>query len=251
MFGDKLKKFFFNNKENTDYEIDKRNEEKNDNKNREEYNVIINNPKKQGNIGNDKRKIENLVFFVILLILTIIIINFIWNGNKEVNKKETTNDTTKQLAETRINGKNNDIESMDVGEGLGDSDSTKNLENKLKNILSKIEGVGEVEVCINYSESSEVVAMYNEDSTISTTEETDDTGGTRKIQETDTKKDVIFEEEDGVKTPITAKVVKPKIEGAIITAKGVKNAETKNNVIQAVEAVTGLATHKIQVFEMN
>lgn len=242
MFGDKLKKFFFNNKEN---------EEKNDDKNKEECNAIINNLEKQGNVGNDKRKIENLVFFVILLILTIVIINFIWNGNKEVNKKETTNDTTKQLATTGLNGKNSDIESVGLDENGEGSDSTKNLENKLKNILSKIEGVGEVEVCINYSESSEVVAMYNEDSTTSTTEETDDTGGTRKIQETDTKKDVIFEEEDGIKTPITAKVIKPKIEGAIITARGVKNAEIKNNIIQAVEAVTGLATHKIQVFEMN
>ena len=242
MFGDKLKKFFFNNKEN---------EEKNDDKNKEECNAIINNLEKQGNVGNDKRKIEKIEFFVILIILNIVIINFIWNGNKEVNKKETTNDTTKQLATTGLNGKNSDIESVGLDENGEGSDSTKNLENKLKNILSKIEGVGEVEVCINYSESSEVVAMYNEDSTTSTTEETDDTGGTRKIQETDTKKDVIFEEEDGIKTPITAKVIKPKIEGAIITARGVKNAEIKNNIIQAVEAVTGLATHKIQVFEMN
>ena len=50
--------------------------------------------------------------------------------------------------------------------------------------------------------------------------------------------------------PITQKVVKPKVEGAIITAKGASNAEIKTNIIQAVEAVTGLATHKIQVFEM-
>ena len=126
----------------------------------------------------------------------------------------------------------------------------KSDKNKLKNILSKIQGVGEVEVCLNYSESSEVVAMYNENSTTSTTEETDDTGGTRKIEETDTQKDVIYKEEDGTKTPITAKVVEPKIEGAIITAKGANNSEIKNNIIQAVEAITGLATHKIQVFEM-
>ena len=92
--------------------------------------------------------------------------------------------------------------------------------------------------------------MYNENSTTSTTEETDDTGGTRKIEETDTQKDVIYKEEDGTKTPITAKVVEPKIEGAIITAKGANNSEIKNNIIQAVEAITGLATHKIQVFEM-
>ena len=202
-------------------------------------------PKKEGEeevVGNDKKKIENLVFFVVLLIITIVIINFIWNGNEEANNKETMNDTSKQLASSK-DGAEKNINSNNL-------DDTENLENKLKNILSKIQGVGEVEVCLNYSETSEVVAMYNENSTTSTTEETDDTGGTRKIEEIDTQKDVIYKEEDGIKTPITAKVVEPKIEGAIITAKGANNSETKSNIIQAVEAITGLATHKIQVFEM-
>ena len=29
--------------------------------------------------GNDKKKIENIVFFIIILIITIVAINFIWN----------------------------------------------------------------------------------------------------------------------------------------------------------------------------
>ena len=231
MFGDKLKKIF------SKKEIDN-----GDNINEEENGIkeIINGE----GTGNDKRKIENLVFFVVVLIITIVIINFIWNGNEEANNKNVTNDTTKQLAST------NEVAGT-ANNGNDNIESTDNLEEKLKNILSKIQGVGEVEVCLNYSESSEVVAMYNENSTTSTTEETDDSGGTRKVEETDTQKDVIFGEDNGTKTPITAKVVNPKIEGAIITAKGANNAEVKNNIIQAVEAVTGLATHKIQVFEMS
>ena len=241
MFGDKLKKFFFNNKEN---------EEKNDDKNKEECNAIINNLEKQGNVGNDKRKIENLVFFVILLILTIVIINFIWNGNKEVNKKETTNDTTKQLATTGLNGKNSDIESVGLDENGEGSDSTKNLENKLKNILSKIEGVGEVKVLITYSSSNEIIPMYNESSKNSSTTEEDSGGGTRIVEENDTSKEIVYTEENGKNVPVTKQIVSPKIEGAIITASGATDAMVKTNIIQAVEAVTGIATHKIQVFEM-
>ena len=93
--------------------------------------------------------------------------------------------------------------------------------------------------------------MYNETSKVSDTEESDTSGGTRKIQETDSQKDIIYKEENGEKTPITQKVVQPKIEGAIITAKGANDMTTKTSIIQAVEAATGLATHKIQVFEMN
>ena len=93
--------------------------------------------------------------------------------------------------------------------------------------------------------------MYNENSKISNTEESDTSGGTRKIQETDSQKEIIYQEENGEKTPITQKVVQPKVEGAIVTAKGASDATVKTSIIQAVEAVTGLATHKIQVFEMN
>ena len=90
--------------------------------------------------------------------------------------------------------------------------------------------------------------MYNENSKVSNTKESDTSGGTRKIQETDLQKDIIYQETNGEKIPITQKIMQPKVEGAIITAKGADNANTKNDIIQAVEAVTGLATHKIQVF---
>lgn len=188
---------------------------------------------------NNKKKIENLVFFVIVLIITIIIINIIWNGDKNSSNSESVkNDTSKQLASKNTT-------SLEVSSG-----TTNELEIRLKKILSKIQGVGEVEVLINYSESSEIVPMYNENTKTSNTAETDTSGGTRTIQETDSQKEIIYEENDGEKTPITQKVVEPKIEGAIITAKGANNADVKSSIIQAVEAVTGLATHKIQVFEM-
>ena len=185
---------------------------------------------------NNKKKIENLAFFVVILIITIVIINLIWNGNKQVTKEENTI-TSKQLAST---DESKDMQISSVG-----------LEKQLEEILSKIQGVGEVKVFVSYSETSEVVAMYNETSKIRNTEENDTSGGTRKIQETDLQKDIIYKEDNGEKTPITQKVIQPKVEGAIITAKGAGNVEIKSNIIQAVEAVTGLATHKIQVFEMN
>lgn len=75
-------------------------------------------------------------------------------------------------------------------------------------------------------------------------------GGTRKITQTNVKKEVIYQEVDGQKVPVTQSIVKPKIEGAIVTAKGASNSEVKACIVQAVEAATGLATHKIQVFEM-
>lgn len=187
--------------------------------------------------GNNKKKIENFVFFIVVLIITIFAINLIWNGKKTSYKPKEV-DPDKVLADDQVSS------SEEIGE------TTDNLTQNLENILSKIQGVGDVNVFIHYSESSEVVAMYNENSKSSTTEETDTSGGIRKIQETDTQKDIVYEDNNGVKSPMTKKVIQPKIEGAIITAKGASDADIKTRIIQAVEAATGLATHKIQVFEM-
>ena len=103
---------------------------------------------------------------------------------------------------------------------------------------------------MNYSESSKTVAMYDETITTSSTEENDSSGGKRNITETENKKNVIYSEEDGNKTPITEKIIMPAITGAIVTAQGANNANIKTNIINAVGAVTGLTIDKIQVFEM-
>ena len=185
---------------------------------------------------NGRKKLEKLVVFVIILIITIISINVIWNGDKKTKEDSSVYD--KKLAT---------IPKEDTTE-VANVENT--LESNLENILSKINGVGEVKVLISYVESSEVVAMYNENTKNTSTQEEDSGGGKRVINETDTQKDIIYKEENGEKLPITQKVISPKIEGAIIIAQGAADANTKNNIIQAVEAVTGIATHKIQVFEM-
>lgn len=189
---------------------------------------------------SNKKKIENIVVFILILVITIIVINVIWNGDEKNNNKQTT-DSNKKLAETVQNTTEDDNSVIDTKDEL-----TTNLET----ILSNISGVGNVKVMITYSETSKTVPVYNEQTSEKNTEETDSAGGTRKVTQTDTRKEVIYEESDGSKTLITQSIISPKIEGAIITAKGAANATVKENIILAVEAVTGLAAHKIQVFEM-
>lgn len=54
----------------------------------------------------------------------------------------------------------------------------------------------------------------------------------------------------GESKPMAQTVVNPKIEGVIVTAEGADNANVKSNIVSAVEAATGVLTHKIQVFSM-
>ena len=185
---------------------------------------------------NNKKTIENLVIFVVILIITIIAINAIWKTDKKENTQNKES-AYKKLAESS-------------NSELNEESSNENIEEKLENILSQMDGVGKVKVLVTYSETSQVVPLYNEDLQVNTTEEVDKEGGTRKISENKEKKDIIYQETGGEKVPITGSIISPKIEGAVITAQGANNAQTKTNIIQATEAVTGLATHKIQVFEM-
>jgi len=195
-------------------------------------------------IGN-KKSIENLVVFVIILVATIIFINYIWNGDKKKNNSPSSNQNTILAENTNqpVNITNNG--ESDVSGNMGNS-----LEKQLENILKNLEGVEDVNVLITYSETNKIVPMYNEDNSQSTTKEEDTQGGVRTINENSTKKEVVYQENNGQKNIVTSTVVTPEIKGAVILAKGANNGDVKSNIIQAVEAATGLPTHKIQVFEM-
>lgn len=186
---------------------------------------------KKNENGDKKKQIENIVVFIIILIVTVLIINSMWSSGDEKKDEDDITDTSKVLAQTT-------------------SSKQDDLEQNLEDILGTINGVGKVKVLIKYSESSTVVAMYNETISESTTKENDGDGGSKDVKETENKKEIVYTDEDGTNKPITEKVVMPVIEGAIITAQGAGNANVKASIVSAVEAVTGLAVHKIQVFEM-
>ena len=181
---------------------------------------------------NKDKKIENLVSFLIILIITLIVINKILK-NDEMEKVDYENTVGVELAlkDEKINYKEND----------------DNLEKRLENILSKISGVGKVYVLLTYTESSSLVPIYNVNSSTSVLEEKDN-AGISKITETENiQKDVVLEKDGKLSVE---KRIKPLIEGAIIIAEGASNINIKSDIISAVEAVTGVKTHKIQVFEM-
>ena len=179
--------------------------------------------------GNNKKKIENLVFLLIILVVTVIAINMIWKDDDKNENTDNINTITKTLA-------------VEDNKAVSESNS---LEEKLEYILSNINGVGNVDVLITYNETEEIIPVYNKTDKKSITNETDSSGGVRIIEESDTQQEVIYQNDE----IIVQKTVSPKIEGAIITATGANDISVKTNIIQAVEAATGLATHKIQVFE--
>lgn len=172
----------------------------------------------------NKKKIENLVFAIIVLLVTLYAINNIFKGKE---KQNVSNNIRTQEAEEKT--------------------KQRDVEKELEEILGKIKGVDNVKVLITYSETEKIVPIYNESSSQSSTKEKDTEGGERNTETYDSTKEVVSDSNQEI---ITEKIVYPKMEGAIIIAKGAKNTAVKESITQAVEAATGLAVHKIQVFEM-
>lgn len=100
-------------------------------------------------------KIENIVFLIVILVVTTIAINYILKEEKSTTKNENTTNS-KVLA---------NVEEKEI--------HNSDLQSNLEKILSTIKGVGKVNVFISYSESSKTIAMYDEKTTTSSTEETD------------------------------------------------------------------------------
>ena len=174
----------------------------------------------KGMFLNKDKRIENLISLFIILVITMLIINNIIEEDNTNKEKNFQNEII-----------TNTIEFATVSDG-------NDLEARLENILESIYGISNVHVMITYSESNVIVPVYNiNESRIK--EENKET-----ISQ---DKQVLVDESSNI---ITEKIINPKIEGAIITAKGANDSLNKSNIIAAVEAVTGLAMHKIQVFEV-
>ena len=112
------------------------------------------------NKGN-KKTIENLVVFVIILIATIIFINYIWNGNGKKSNDEVKSPVLAESTTQATSTVNNE---------------SNNLEKQIEDMLGRLDGVEDVKVLITYSETNKVIPMYNEDNQQSTTKEEDTQG---------------------------------------------------------------------------
>ena len=184
---------------------------------------------------NKEKRIENLISLLIILVITLIVINKILDtGGNNVNSEKESFDIQNEVG-------------VELAKNYRDLVST-DLEKRLENILSKISGVGNVSVLLTYKESQSLVPIYNINSSTSTVEEKDTSGGSRITETENMQKDVVTVTGDS--NIITEKCITPIIEGAIITASGADDINIKCNIISAVEAVTGIAVHKILVFKM-
>lgn len=120
-------------------------------------------------------------------------------------------------------------------------------ESKLRDILTKIAGVGDVEVMVTIDSTEELQVEKNTKETQQTTNEKGNNGETRFISETSRSADAVILNQSGDSNPLVVKTYKPKIRGVVVVAKGAENATVKRLISEAVERGLEVPAHRISV----
>lgn len=122
-------------------------------------------------------------------------------------------------------------------------------ERHLENILSRMEGVGDVTVMITLRESAEKVVEKDTETSDETVSEEDSQGGQRTTKNRTARETTIYdgENDNAGQNPYVSKELTPKVEGIVVVAQGGENAVVIKNITEVVQALFGIDTHKIKI----
>lgn len=125
----------------------------------------------------------------------------------------------------------------------------RQMEERLKELLSHVEGVGQVEVMIVLKSSEEKVWRVDRNASYSKTQETDSSGGTRDIRSQEVTEDTILSGQGGGEGPLLEKEMRPEVSGVVVTASGGGSPAVQAEISAAVEALFDVPSHKIKVLK--
>lgn len=121
------------------------------------------------------------------------------------------------------------------------------LEERLKEILEKMIGVGKVDVMVTVESTEEKVVERNLNTSESSTNETDKNGGKRQISTVTSDGQVVLYQATDGQQPLITKIINPRIRGVLIVAEGAEDAAVRKLIIQAVEKGLNVVPTRISV----
>ena len=137
------------------------------------------------------------------------------------------------------------------GESVAENDYISCLEEKTRNLLSQVEGAGNVDVMITLNSGGESVFAQENKKSTSETEESASQGDSRGIvSETEESTIVTVNNGDGSTSPVVVKEKTAEISGIVIVAEGGDDVIVKDSLIRAAQALFGISANKVEVFKM-
>lgn len=124
------------------------------------------------------------------------------------------------------------------------------LEKRLTDVLSRMEGVGEVEVMLTVADTGEHVVEKDVDRADTVTTESDSAGGSRTVSENSTKEQTIYVESGNKSYPYVQKELLPTVVGVVVVAEGGASPVVVSNISESVQALLPIEAHRIKVVKM-
>lgn len=188
-----------------------------------------------------KKLNELLIVITLVAIVFIFISDYAFNGGKSSNKTDNANNV--QTADASSDGTS--VSSKDE-----DYQYEKELEDKLTDILESMDKVGKVKVMIHLGAGEEKVPVYNSNDSTSVTEEKDNNGGNRKINQSNSGNTVVMKSDNGNSEPFVTQTKKPIITGVIVIAEGADVEVTKLIITKTVTDLFSIGANKVNVYPM-
>jgi stage III sporulation protein AG len=180
------------------------------------------------------KSITNLIIVILILILALITISaFKGSGNSFANSVQV---------------KSHDKNAVSTSDEKTVSETE--VENKLRDTLELIDGVGRVEVMVYFEGGEEQVPAVNETDSDNYTEEKDNEGGTRNTTQKNTGSTVVLTSDGSKSEPLIIKTYKPKVSGVIIVAEGADDKGIQYEITKAVINLFNIAADKVNVYAM-
>lgn len=134
-----------------------------------------------------------------------------------------------------------------VIENVVTEDYQKNIEKKLEEVLSRVEGVGKVKVMITFGSEEEVEPAFNTVEGETVTEEKDNEGGMRTVTEREVNKQVVLVNKENKSEALIVKKVIPEIKGVLIVAEGGESSEIVDRLTKAASTLLNIPVYKINI----
>ena len=170
---------------------------------------------------NKDKKMSNLVLIAILLIVILLSTGYIFDTEE------------KQVLSSNISNNGNN---MLLNDGY-------DLEKKLSNIISKIDGVESADVMISYSTTERIIPVYDVKEDTNTVKE-----NVKESTKITTEKTVAYESKDGSKIAIVESKETAAAVGAIVVVSGNVTEGVSEDIKEAISFATSVPIHKIQIF---
>jgi stage III sporulation protein AG len=125
------------------------------------------------------------------------------------------------------------------------------ISKKLCEMLRQVEGAGKVEVSVRLSGSTKEEYAVNTTTGKKTTQERDQTGGTRVITEDSSSGQLVMNRSgSGGEQPVVEREAAPQVAGVLVVAEGASEAKVKAKLFEATRVSLGIEPQKIMVLPM-